>query len=192
LPISEKEEEMKAKLYSNDLKRLVDATKKFTDKSMWGDAKLQYIHLAVDKDKETVTATALDGRRVSIEKAALIDCDESFECYIKPSLLQVKDDNHATIERVNDKAYITIGGNITGYHQPDGEFYQVDNLLKDIEVVQTIGVSAKLLKEALESVKATGVPVAIDIPKDPGKPIVIRHKGNKKIVLPARIANDDN
>lgn len=184
---------MKAVLYSSDLKRLIDATKKFTKPD---GSKMQYIHLVADKDSMIITATALDGYKISIEKATLIDCDESFDCLIKPSTLKYKEAKCAGIERVDNKAYIFIGDNITGYVQPEGEYYKTSDITKQIEsteVIQTIGVSAKLLKEALESVKTDRRScVMIDVPKDPNGLIIIRHKGNKKAVLPVRVSNDDN
>lgn len=147
---------MKAIISAKEFKRIIDNTKKFLGPSY---GHMDWIYLKLDAEKKLVKATALDGHRISIEYATLEDVDESFSCYVKPNIPKItKSDISTELELENNKLYITVGNSITGYIQPEGEYYKTDKMISDIEEqvpIRTIGVNAKFLKEAMESISAT-------------------------------------
>lgn len=191
---------MKVKIMASDLKRIVDGTKKFLSKNNYNKL-MNHICLEVDITKGTIRATALDGHRVSVEYAKIVEGNESFTCYIKPNVPKIsKKDIYAEIEVVGEKAYVTVGESITGYIQPQGTLlHSIKTLFEDLEKVSpiaSIGVDAILLKEALESVdKQDKAYVKIDI-RQPHQPIVITptrqsKRDNVKIVLPVRLPSGE-
>lgn len=193
---------MKAILNAKEFKRLIDNTKKFLGQSY---GHMEWIYLKLDAEKKLVKATALDGRRISIEYATLEDVDESFSCYVKPNIPKIaRTDNSAELELENNKLYVTVGNFITGYIQPEGEYYKTDKIIREIEEqepIRTIGINAKYLKEAMESISSTVSDnrsiAKIDI-RNPVDPIVIRSGGDKgkkenlKIILPVRLAYEES
>ena len=187
---------MKAIIDANEFKRLVDNTKKFVrDYGL-----MAWIYLEIEEN--TIKATALDGHRVSIEYAIVKDLDEPFKCFIKPEIPKItKRDIDVELTLSDKKAYITVGENIRGYKQPEGEFFNVKSLVDDLKAKEpliTIGADAKLLKDAFDSVKVNGAAkpyVRIDI-HGKKEPIVIRRenigmegvaKENIKLVLPVNM-----
>lgn len=192
---------MKARLYASEFKRIIDNTKRFVGTSWTLNSKTQWIYLKVDAELKTIQATALDGHRVSIEYAEIVDADESFTCYIKPNIPKInKKDMYADLELNDKRLYVQVGESIVGYVQPEGEYYKVDELLNDMrdkEKIRTVGVDARFLKDALSSIGRfdNNIPLArIDLygPKDP---IIIRSgsktsRQNIKIVLPVSL-NDE-
>lgn len=188
---------MKAKLRACDLKNLIDGTKKFVGKCD-SNKLMTYIYLVVDADKREIKATALDGHRISIEYAEVLDVDESFECYIRPNIPKIsKYDLYAELELVDKKAYLTVGESITGYVQPEGQYFNADKLigdLKNVPAVSTIGVDANLLKDALDSIpKGCKRYVKIELRK-PHQAIIITStergkEQNYKIVLPVLLSS---
>lgn len=186
---------MKVKLRASDLKRIVDGTKKFLAKDNWNKF-MCYINLEIDADKREIKATALDGHRVSVEYAELVEVDESFKCYIMPNIPKIsKNDLYAEIELVNGKAYVTVGESITGYVQPAGiKVYDVDKFITDTENETPkayVGVDVQLLKEALESVSKQSRYVKIEV-REPNQTISIiptagSLKTSRKYVLPVNI-----
>lgn len=191
---------MKAKLRASDFKRLVEGTKKFISKNDINKL-MNYIYLEVDAEKKEVKATALDGRRVSFEYAHVLDVDESFSCYIRPNIPKItKYDLNAELELVDKKAYVTVGESITGYVQPEGQYFNTDKMLMDdlnkTTVVAAVGVDVSLLKDALDSIPKGYKPyVKIEL-RQPHQPIVITptkegEKQNQKIVLPVHLRTDD-
>lgn len=192
---------MKAVINAKEFKRIIDNTKKFLGSSF---GQMAWIYLQIDAEKKLVKATALDGYRISIEYSSLKAVDESFTCHIKPNIPKItKNSTYAEIEREDKKVFVTVGETIIGYVQPEGEYYKTDTLLSDIEKqdpVRTIGVNAKFLKEAMESISATASErrcvAKIDI-RNPVDPIVIRSGGeegvkeNLKIILPVKLEPSD-
>ena len=186
---------MKAILQAQDFKRIIDNTKKFTG----GPSKLMsYIYLQVDADKKEVRATALDGHKVSIEYAKLAAVDESFSCYIKPTIPKIlKRDTSAELELDGKRLFVTVNDSIMGYVQPEGEYYETNKMINDLTeqpFVGKIGVNAKLLGDALHSTYLSGAKPIVEIEiRGPQDPIIIRaHESGKpteniKLVLPVRI-----
>lgn len=189
-------ERMKAKLRANDLKRIVDGTKKFLSKNDYNKL-MCYIYLEVDAEKMEIKATALDGHRVSVEYARVVEVDESFKCYIKPNIPKItKHDLYAELELLDKKAYLMVGENITGYVQPGGVFYNVEKFVTDVEkapIKASVGVNVQLFKEALESVAKGSKYVKIEV-REPNQPISIiptekSLNTNCKYVLPVNIGH---
>jgi len=188
---------MKARISAPDFKRIIDNTKRFVGPEYKGN-KFSWIYLTVDGLSKTIKATALDGHKVSIEFADIIEADESFSCYIKSNIPKItRHDSHVDIEVSNNRLYVQVGESIMGYVQPEGEYYGVEKMLSDLMAEPkelTIGVNANLLKDALASISDYGdrFPLAkIDL-RGPKDAIVIRSgergkRENIKIVLPVNL-----
>lgn len=187
---------MKAIMEANELKRIVDNTKRFVGVN---DKRMEYIRLEIDADKKTIRAVALDGYKLSVEYAKIQDTDESFLCYIKPVIPKIsRSTEHAVIELSGDRVLIQAEESIMGYVQPSFDYYDVDKLIKEEtekEIIRTIGVNAKYLKDALvsakDSMRSRDI-IKIDV-RNPNEPLMIRSMGydglpeNIKIILPVLI-----
>jgi DNA polymerase III sliding clamp (beta) subunit (PCNA family) len=191
---------VKAKLDAGEFKRIIDNTKRFVGNGMTATL-MQWIYLEIDAKEKVIRATALEGHRISIEYANLVEADESFTCYIRPSIPKItKYDNYAELEVSNNRLYVQVGESIMGYVQPEGQYYPVDKMLKEYqgkEKLITVGINAKYLRDALDSISAYDSDkkmAKIDI-YDPISPVIIRtgRKGereNLKIVLPVRLRDE--
>lgn len=187
---------MKAVIEADELKRIVDNTKRFVGVN---DKRMEYIRLEIDADKKTIRAVALDGYKLSVEYAKIQDTDESFLCYIKPVIPKItRSTEHAVIELSGDRVLIQADESIMGYVQPSFDYYDVDKLIKEEtekEIIRTIGVNAKYLKDALvsakDSMRSRDI-IKIDV-RNPNEPLMIRSMGydglpeNIKIILPVLI-----
>ncbi len=190
---------MKAIMEANELKRIVDNTKRFVGVN---DKRMEYIRLEIDADKKTIRAVALDGYKLSVEYAKIQDTDESFLCYIKPVIPKItRSTEHAVIELSGDRVLIQAEESIMGYVQPSFDYYDVDKLIKEEmekEIIRTIGVNAKYLKDALvsakDSMRSRDI-IKIDV-RNPNEPLMMRSMGydglpeNIKIILPVLINSD--
>ena len=188
---------MRAIIDAADFKRVINNTKKFT-KTFSGHKVMEYIYLEIDAEAKVLKASAVDGHKISIEYAKLIEADESFKCFIKPNIPKITKNDIATeLELIDGRLLVTVGENITGYVQPDIQYFKVDELLKKNkpeDIVTSIYFNPKLLIEALQSVKVDGLSdrVRLDIPKNSSHPVLIRpairadvvEKNNLKLVLP--------
>ena len=186
---------MRAVIEAEEFKQIINATKKFVGDT--SNRMMSYIYLEINADLKEIRATALDGYRVSIEYAKVKEVDESFNCFVKPIIPKVtKYDRDAVLEMVDNKLLITVGNNITGYIQPEGEYFKVDDLIKNLsayEMGATIWVNPTMLKAALENVADMQYRKAVKliIPKNPKAAIRVesgikREKRNLKFVLPVR------
>lgn len=179
---------MKAVLDAHSFKTMINNTKRFTGASEI----MNYIYLEIDAEKKTIKATALNGWAVSVEHCYIKEADESFKCFIKPNIPKVtKHECYAELELVDKRLLVTIGENITGYIQPDGEFYNTEKFLSDATQTPanaSIYVSADLLKDALSSCLTNNYDKAVKIEiRGKKQPIVIiprKAKENVKLVLP--------
>lgn len=188
---------MKARISAPDFKRIIENTKRFVGLE-WKGNKFSWINLTVDCASQTIKAMALDGHKVSIEYADVIETDESFSCYIKPNIPKItRHDSEVEIEVSNNRLYVQAGESIMGYIQPEGEYYKVDKMLIDLQAEPkklTIGVDANLLKDALASISDYGDRISIakiDL-RGPKDAIIIRSgargkRENIKIVLPVNL-----
>lgn len=145
---------MKAVIDAQSLKDLVDKTKRFVSKNFYNEM-TRYIHIVVDAEKREVRAEAVDGHRFSVAYCKLTQGEESFECFITPDIPRVtKYDISAEIELDGDRAFVTVGDSIRGYRQPKGTFCNLRQIIKPVDdATLKIGFNAKLLAEALQSVK---------------------------------------
>lgn len=186
---------MRAVIDANNFKRIIDNTKRFI-----GYSKLmEYIYLEVDADEKIIRATALDGNRISVEYSQIKEADHSFCCYIKPMLPKItRSTEYVTLEFTGDRLLVNADGCITGFVQPEGKYYPVQELIeKELrkEPISTIGINAGYLKDALASVN-TGIDtkkvIELDV-KNPEDAVIIKtksHNGlpkNIKLILPVRI-----
>jgi DNA polymerase III sliding clamp (beta) subunit (PCNA family) len=190
---------MKARLYASEFKRLIDNTKRFVSTEYCSDGRMNWIYLEINAELKTIKATALDGRKISVEHGEIIESDESFSCYIKPNIPKIcKSDRYVDLELRGNRLYAEIGDSIQGYVQPEGEYYKVNEMLEGMmknKKTMTIGFDANLLKDALASIGKFGerIPIAVIDLYDPKCPIIIKSgkRGNKrniKAVLPVNIS----
>lgn len=172
-----------------------DATKKFTAKSDHSPIH-KYIRLDFISNPASVTAVALDGYRMSIEKSICFSVDKNFSCYIKPempkcpvAIKQVK------LELQGDKVFIEYGDAIVGCKQLKGEPFDYKKSYADMtanEPIYKIGFNADYLIDALQSAKASNGgsfrdPVILEL-RNPKEPIILKTGGeNIKVVLPVRV-----
>lgn len=187
---------MKATINAIVFKNLVGNAKAFL-RNDHINPMMSYILLEVNAEAGEIKATALDGHRVSVETAQIKEADESFRCFIRPNIPKItKHDSYVELELNDNKCFVTVSENITGFKQPKGEFFDVKKIISDVESKEakaSIFVDASLLKEALNSVKTIenikGY-VKIEI-RDKHEPIVIRYgkkanRNNLKLVLPVK------
>ena len=182
---------MKVEMDAAVFKQLINNAKKF----LGSNDRMKYIYLEFAGDQ--VTATALDGYRVSRETAKIKGATESFKCYIKPNIPKITShDRYVTLELYGNRLLVTVGDNITGFVQPEcTEFYNVESIIKNSkedEPQASVWVDPKLLKEALESCGVVGSwksAVKLEISSDKRAPIKIWYgqrdaENNLKLVLP--------
>lgn len=189
---------MKAIIDATVFKNLVNNAKAFVKRdSMYINKMLTYIFVEVDAYNKEIKVIALDGHRVSMETAQIIEADESFKCFIRPNIPKItKNDLFVELElNMNDgKCFVTVSESIVGYKQPQGEYFDYKKFIRDVENQEakaSVLVNASLLKEALNSVKTQGNVVdyvKIEI-REKHEPIVIRYgkkrdRSNLKLVLP--------
>lgn len=146
---------MKAVIKAQDMKDLVEKTKRFVSKN--NNEIMRFIHIVVDVEKQEVRAEAVDGHRFSVAYGKLVEADETFECFITPDIPKItRYDEYAEIETDGDKAFVTVGDSIRWYRQPKRPFFDILQMIKtteDEEPAIKIAFNSKLLAEALQSVK---------------------------------------
>lgn len=189
---------MKAIIDATVFKNLVNNAKAFVRKdSIYINKMLTYILVEVDSSNKEIKVIALDGHRVSMETAQIIEADESFKCFIRPNIPKItKNDSFVELElnMKDERCFVTVSESIVGYKQPQGEYFDYKKIISDVENQEakaSILVDASLLKEALNSVKTEGNIrdyVKIEI-REKHLPIVIRYgkkrdRNNLKLVLP--------
>lgn len=183
---------MRAVIFTQDLKRLVKATKDFMGSHALRPAQ-QYIKLEFEKETLTVTAIATDGYRLSVEHASCTAIDEDFTAYIKATLPKCKSGDTAVIEVKDAFCYISTKDLAVGVRQPNGEFFDYQSFLQDQaerQVSYRIALNKNFLVDALRAITTRpNDPVIFEFGRC-GQPMVIRTEKNKqdiKIVLPCRL-----
>jgi DNA polymerase III sliding clamp (beta) subunit (PCNA family) len=181
---------MKAVILTDELKRLIKATAKFISKDDNRHMQ-QYIKLEFTHEGMQAKAVSCDGYRLSIENAKCFDVDESFTVFIKPYLPVGANFEYATIELVDKRCLIDIGGRIVGYKQPDGNYMDINKAIEEIErfpVTHTVSVSQFFLLDALNSIHKDSLhknPAEIQLRGKIGA-ISIGSKDGIRYVLPVR------
>lgn len=147
---------MKAVIKAQDMKDLVEKTKRFVSKNN-NNEMMRFIHIVVDAEKQEVRAEAVDGHRFSVAYGKLVEADESFECFITPEIPKItRYDEYVEIETDGDKAFVTVGDSIRGYRQLKKPFFDILQMVEtteDKEPAIKVAFNSKLLAEALQSVK---------------------------------------
>ena len=167
---------MKATIQADSFKRLINNSKKFMGIH---NGLMSYIYLEVDAEKKIIKAEALDGYKVSIEYSPVKEADSSFKCYVRANIPKITArDREVELELIENRCYVRVGENITGFIQPAGEWFKTEDVINKAEkqpVTASIYVDPKLLKEALDSIGEgaykKGVKLEIRGKRDP---IIIR------------------
>ena len=182
---------MRVRMDAAAFKQLINNAKKFTNAMQ---PRMQYIYLEFTDVQ--VTATALDGHRITLETAKTMGAEKPFNCFIKPNIPKITSyDQYVTLELDNNRLLVTVGDNITGCIQPeDTEFYNIKKYIEDAktdEPAASVWLDPELLKGALESCAVIGrkKPVKLEISNDKRKAIKIWYgerdaENNLKLVLP--------
>lgn len=182
-----------ARIYTNDLNRIIAATKAFAGGSCSRVAH-QYIRLEFDAEHQQVTAMAVDGYKMSVEHAVISDCAESFRVYVKGNIkLPVK--QYASFSLENDEVVIRCGEFIVGYHQPAPDEFEWETAIPQSKPVYRIGFNGNYLLSALQAAKISAGssfknPVVLEF-RSPLEPVLIRtNKDDIKIVMPIRLKEE--
>lgn len=188
---------MRAVMDAHEFKRIIENTKRFTG---YNSRLMEYIYLEINAEKHMIRATALDGKRVSVEYARIKEADQSFRCYLKPMIPKItKRTDYVTLKLTNNRLLVEADGCITGFVQPEGKYYPVQKLIEtelEKETISTIGLNVQYLKDALASAN-TGIDtrkvIELDV-KSPKDAVIIKTKSynddlpqNIKLILPVII-----
>ena len=188
---------MKATIYSNDFNRLINATKAFCSVDSKVTPCYHYIRLVFDAEKNMVTATALDGYRVSIEHCVISDCDCTFTAFIKPNI-KLPLNKYAIFTIEENTLIIRCEDFIIGYEQH--EEFKSQWILSEKTIIPNesptfrIRFNGNYLMSALNAAKVSAgnlfnKPVTLEFYGE-NLPAVLRtNKEDIKIVLPIRIRN---
>ena len=184
-----------ARIYTNDLNRLIAATKSFVSDSNHRPCS-QYIKLEFHAADNQVVAMAVDGYRMSVEHSVISDCDEDFVAFIK-SNTKLRNKQYATISLTEDgkEAVIRCGGFSFGYIQPQDSGFEWEKAIPTSEVKYRIGFNGNYLLAALQAAKVSAgesfrQPVILEF-RSNVEPILLRtNKEDIKMVLPVRIKED--
>lgn len=181
-----------ARIFANDFNRLVEATKRFVSESNHRPCN-QYIKMEFCAAENQVTATAVDGYRLSVEHSVISDCEEDFVVYIK-SNTKLPREQYARISLEDDgkEAVIRCNGLAFGYTQPEQDGFDWRKAIPTTEAIYRIGFNGNYLLSALQSAKASvggslREPVVLEF-RSNVEPILLRtNKNDIKMVLPIRI-----
>ena len=181
-----------ARIFTNDLNRLIAATKSFVSDSDHRPCD-QYIKLEFHAADNQVVAMAVDGYRMSVEHSIISDCDEDFVAFIKSST-KLPQKQYATISLTADgkEAMIRCSGFSFGCIQPQDSGFKWEKAIPTSEVKYRIGFNGNDLLAALQAAKVSAEdsfrqPVILEF-RGNMEPILLRtHKEDVKMVLPVRI-----
>lgn len=181
-----------AKIYTNDLNRLIAATKSFVSDNNYRPCH-QYIKLEFHAADNQVVAMAADSYRMSVEHSVISDCDEDFVAFIK-SNTKLPHKKYATISLTEDgkEAVIRCCEFSFGYTQPQDSGFDWEKVIPTSEVKYRIGFNGNYLLAALQAAKVSAgesfrKPVILEF-RSNVEPILLRtNKEDIKMVLPIRI-----
>lgn len=185
-----------ARIYTNDLNRLIAATKSFVSDSSHALCN-QYIKLEFHAVENQVVAIAIDGYRMSVEHSVISDCEEDFVVFIK-SNTKLPQKQYATISLTEDRkeAVIRCGGFSFGYIQPQDTGFDWKKVIPTSEVKYRIGFNGNYLLSALQAAKASlgdnfRQPVVLEFRRN-NEPILLHtNKEDIKMVLPICLKERD-
>ena len=145
-----------AKIYTNDLNRLIAATKSFVSDSATRLCN-QYIKLEFHAADNQVVAMAVDSYRMSVEHSIVSDCDEDFVAFIK-SNIKLPNKQYATISLTEEgkEAVIRCGGFSFGYAQPQDSGFEWEKAIPTSEVKYRIGFNGNYLLAGFTGSKGIG------------------------------------
>lgn len=184
-----------ARINTNDFNRIISATKGFCAPSSdtFQEDFTKYIKLEFDAENSKVTASAIDGYRLSVEHALISDCDESFTAYIRPSVKLPKNE-FATITLEDDEIILRCNEFMCGYKLPELKKEANWRAWKPAEKPAfRIGFNPDLLLSALQAAKASvgnvhKKPVILEFGSSPLQPVYFRTGDEDfKLVQPMRI-----
>ena len=184
-----------ARIYTNDLNRLIAATKSFVSDSDHRPC-YQYIKLEFHAKDNQVVAMAVDGFRMSVEHSVISDCEEDFVAFIK-SNTKLPNKQYATISLTEDgkEAVIRCCGLSFGYTQPQDSGFEWENAIPTTDVKYRIGFNGNYPLYALQADKVSAgetfrQPVILEF-RGNTEPILLRtNKEDIKMVLHVRIKED--
>lgn len=184
----------KAKIYSNDFNRIIAATKDFVDQNA-DKSPMSYIKLEFISKFQTVTAVAIDGKRISVEHSVISDCDEDFVVYVRNNIKLPKN-RFATIDLQDDEVKILCDECIFGNKQPDGKFYEWEKALPKTKYNFKIAVNGNYLMSALKAAQiSTGNsfknPVVLEFRGEEEAIILRTNENDIKLVMPVRLKNKE-
>ena len=171
-----------ARILTDDLNRIIGATKSFVMPQSDRRDEFKYIRLEFDKDSSIVTAIATDGFRLSMEHAVISDCNDSFIAYLfSPPKFPAKE--FATIELENFETYKTLVIRCNkvsfGFKQPVViNPFDLKKLVPSVKPSFRIGFNANFLLDALKAAKAScgnafNSPIVLEF-TDPNNAVLIR------------------
>ena len=187
---------MKAQISAPSLKRLIQATRGFIDRSDRHPVH-KYIRLEFSREFSLVTAIAVDGYKISIEHATC-SVDEDFTAYIKAVIPPARKNSVAFIELNDGVCSININGCIVGYQQPDDNFIDWKNALSDVDqkpVQYRIGFNGDYLLAALQAAKASvgntfSKPIILEFRSSLDPLLIKTNQSDVKMVLPVRLKEE--
>lgn len=185
-----------ARIYTNDLNRLIAATKSFVSDSN-NRISFQYIKMEFHAAENKVVAIAVDGHRMSVEHSVISDCNEDFVAFLK-SNTRLPQKQYATISLTEGgkEAIIRCGGFSFGYTQPQDSGFDWERAIPTGDVKYRIGFNGNYLLSALQAAKvSTGdsfkQTVILEF-RGNTEPILLRtNKEDIKMVLPIRIKEEN-
>lgn len=184
-----------AKIYTNDLNRLIAATKSFVSDSDHHTCD-QYIKLEFHAKDNQVVAMAVDGYRMSVEHSIISDCDEDFVAFFKNNT-KLPNKQYATISLTEDEkeAVIRCGRFSFGYTQPQDRGFDWEKAIPTSEAKYRIGFNGNYLLAALQAAKVSAgesfrQPVILEF-RSNVEPVLLRtNKEDIKMVLPVRLKEE--
>lgn len=149
------------------------------------------IRLDFDKGTLKMTAVALDGFKMNVEKRACLDIDENFTAHIGKDLPFGSEEDDVSIELKEGVCYITNEFSMVAYKQPEGMGADYMNFIPKTEKPYRIGFSIKFLLDALKSAKQDSEDgrVILEFNTESNiTPVVMKtNVDDIKMVLPVRI-----
>lgn len=190
---------MKARIFSNDFNRLLDATKGFlADADVVVRPSLSYIKLVFEASISRVTAIAVDGYRMSVEHCVVSDCDADFVAFIKPTI-RLPRGQYFSIELCDNEVAIKGRDFSFSYPQPQRvDPFDFKKVIPEKEKrVFRIGFNGNYLMTALQAAKVSAGdtfknPVILEFYGETLPALIRTNKDDIKMVLPVRLKADED